>query len=192
MACSQNRQASATRPRLPCNVAYVTWGLVVTSRSLRGRKLGAQRETTAYFESLDIKKTSDVVRHLIHTASLSADLVRGPGGSGEMSQATGKAVQKALKVCKSFLPKVLRDQSSVSQILDLLCEALALAGHPSSREAFAALEKPLVSFHEAAPLAMRKALQARFATTAEPWMFSKPCRNTCRDVRFAESRRACI
>ena len=160
--------ASAARATL------AAWGLVSLSR--RSPKLGAlraQREPTAYFESLKIQTTGDVVRHMVRATSLSADLVRGPGGVGEISQAACRAVDEAICVCKSFLPKVLRDQRSVSRILSLLSDALSLAGQPSSRDAFAALESPLVSFHNAAPLAMRKALQTRFAGMAEPRRHSR-------------------
>lgn len=147
----------------PC--AYL-WRGAATSRVVRLMRT-AKRETTAYFESLNIQSTGDVVRHWVHTTSVSADLVRGPGGKGEGSKAVHKAIEEAKAVCNSFLPRVLRDEKSVSQILDLLCNALSLAGDPSSRDAFAALESPLVSFHDNAPVAMRKALQGRFSGIAE-------------------------
>ena len=150
----------------PC--AYL-WRGAATSRVVRLMRT-AKRETTAYFESLNIQSTGDVVRHWVHTTSVSADLVRGPGGKGEGSKAVHKAIEEAKAVCNSFLPRVLRDEKSVSQILDLLCNALSLAGDPSSRDAFAALESPLVSFHDNAPVAMRKALQGRFSGIAESWM----------------------
>ena len=129
----------------------------------------AKRETTAYFESLNIQSTGDVVRHWVQTTSVSADLVRGPGGKGEASRAVHKAIEEAKTVCNSFLPRALRDEKSVSQILGLLGNALSLAGDPSSRDAFAALESVLVSFHDTAPVAMRKALQGRFSGIAESW-----------------------
>ena len=160
-ACSGGKQGPF------CGLSSVTSGVAALSAAA-GRKLAAQREPTAYFESLNIKTTADVVRHLVHTTSISADLLRGPGGVGEVSQAARKAVEDAMSVCKSFLPRVLRDQRSVADILDLLSNALAAAGSPSSREAFTLLRDPLVSFHTGAPSPMRKALQTRFANVADP------------------------
>lgn len=139
----------------------------------------SESDLSATFEDLKIQSTGDVVKHLVHTTSLAAELLRGPGGKlrgpadpsspSSLSSEICQVLSEAQSVCKAFLPQVLRGHASVSQLLDLFVEAFAVAGQPShaSAKAFKALETPLVIFHTKAPLAMRKALQSRIVGAAE-------------------------
>ena len=142
---------------------------------------GSESDLSATFEDLKIQSTGDVVKHLVHTTSLAAELLRGPGGKlrgpadpsspSSLSSEICQVLSEAQSVCKAFLPQVLRGHASVSQLLDLFVEAFAVAGQPShaSAKAFKALETPLVIFHTKAPLAMRKALQSRIVGAADAW-----------------------
>lgn len=141
----------------------------LTERSSRFRR---SEDLSATFEDLNIKSTGDVVQHFVHTTSLAADLLRGPGGkcaskcaSCELSVEICDVLSEAQGVCRAFLPQVLRGHALVSQLLDLFVEAFAAAGQSSN--AFKSLETPLVVFHSKAPLAMRKALQSRIVGAAD-------------------------
>lgn len=142
----------------------------------------SESDLSATFEDLKIQSTGDVVKHLVHTTSLAAELLRGPGGKlrgpagpsspSSLSSEICQVLSEAQSVCKAFLPQVLRGHASVSQLLDLFVEAFAIAGQPSHAsakafKAFKALETPLVIFHTKAPLAMRKALQSRIVGAAD-------------------------
>ena len=143
------------------------------SRSATCVRKRSESDLSATFEDLKIQNTGDVVKHFLHTTSLAAELLRGPGGklrdpagpsSPSLSSEICQVLSEAQSVCKAFLPQVLRGHASVSKLLDLFVEAFDVAGQPSHAstfKAFKALEAPLVIFHTKAPLAMRKALQLR-------------------------------
>ncbi|CAK9005818.1 unnamed protein product [Durusdinium trenchii] len=115
----------------------------------------------------------DVVRSYLHTTALSAELLRGPGGRSKfVSQEACKALVEAESVCKGFLPQVLRGSALVSKILDLLVESFRDAA--SGSNSFRALETPLLTFHNKAPLNMRKALQGRIVSAAGKLLSSPP------------------
>ena len=135
------------------------------------RKRSELNDLSATFEDLNIQNSGDVVKHLVHTTSLAAELLRGPGGrstsSTRLSSKVCQVLSEAQNVCKEFLPQILRGHASVLRLLDLFVEALGAAGQ--SKDAFKQLETPLVVFHSKAPLAMRKGLQSRIVGVADTW-----------------------
>eukprot|EP00440_Ansanella_granifera_P061865 gb/GFBE01067073.1/.p1 GENE.gb/GFBE01067073.1/~~gb/GFBE01067073.1/.p1 ORF type:complete len:347 (+),score=37.36 gb/GFBE01067073.1/:1-1041(+) len=138
------------------------------SRKLRGKaRRRSDAEEAGTYVPLGIETTSDVVQQRLHAVTLSAELLRGPGGVGEMSVKAQKVLKRAEDFCNTRLPQALRGHPLVQRILDLLSEALKMAGTSGSRSAFHALQTPLLSFHENAPADMRKALQARISGAAE-------------------------
>lgn len=158
----------------------------LTERSSRCRR---SENLSATFEDLNIKSTGDVVQHFVHTTSLAADLLRGPGGkcaskcaSCELSVEICDVLSQAQSVCRAFLPQILRGHALVSRLLDLFAEAFAAAGQSSN--AFKSLETPLVVFHCKAPLAMRKALQSRIVGAADACFMLQP--RLCRNHTFSE------
>lgn len=136
-------------------------------RTPRARKR-SESDLSATFEDLNIQNSGDVVKHLVHTTSLAAELLRGPGGrSTRLSSKVCQVLSEAQNVCKEFLPQILRGHASVLRLLDLFVEALGAAGQ--TKDAFKQLETPLVVFHNKAPLAMRKGLQSRIVGVADTW-----------------------
>ncbi|CAK9048956.1 Hypothetical protein (Fragment) [Durusdinium trenchii] len=147
--------------------------MICISRALRLKVRAQRTEYSATFEDLKIQCTGDVVRSYLHTTALSAELLRGPGGRSKfVSQEACKALVEAESVCKGFLPQVLRGSALVSKILDLLVESFRDAA--SGSNSFRALETPLLTFHNKAPLNMRKALQGRIVSAAGKLLSSPP------------------
>jgi len=137
----------------------------------RARKR-SESDLSATFEDLNIQNSGDVVKHLVHTTSLAAELLRGPGGrSTRLSSKVCQVLSEAQNVCKEFLPQILRGHASVLRLLDLFVEALGAAGQ--TKDAFKQLETPLLVFHNKAPLAMRKGLQSRIVGVADKLLASK-------------------